>query len=96
MWASDVASGNDVHCVSDVTPVGVVGMYHIAATNGSNITMSKANNITFAVAKTSLTEKREDISDLMCPLSSRQTKKQKVFKTTLRGLYQFPDLFSLF
>ena len=55
--ARDVAFGSDVHCVSDVTPNGVVGKHHITATNGSNITMSEANNITFAIAKTSLTEK---------------------------------------
>ena len=59
----------DVHCVSDVTPNGVVGKHHLTATNGSNITVSEANNITFAIAKTSLTEKREDISDFpICSL----------------------------
>ena len=51
--ASDVAFGNDVYCVNDVTPDGVVGKHHIIATIGSNIIMSDANNITFAQAKTS-------------------------------------------
>ena len=51
--ASDVAFGNDVYCVNDVTPDGVVGKHHIIATIGSNIIMSEANNITFAQAKTS-------------------------------------------
>ena len=54
------AFGSDVHCVSDVTPNGVVGKHHITATNGSNITLSEANNITFAIAKTSLTEKKRE------------------------------------
>ena len=52
--ASDVAFGNDVYCVNDVTPDGVVGKHHIIANIGSNIIMSKANNITYAQAKTSL------------------------------------------
>ena len=51
--ASDVAFGNDVYCVNDVTPDGVVGTHHIIATIGSNIIMSEANNIAFAQAKTS-------------------------------------------
>ena len=51
--ASDAAFGNDVYCVNDVTPDGVVGKHHIIATIGSNIIMSEANNITFAEAKTS-------------------------------------------
>ena len=51
--ASDVAFGNDVYCVNDVTPDGVVGKHHIIATIGSNIIMSESNNITFAQAKTS-------------------------------------------
>ena len=51
--ASDVAFGNDVYCVNDVTPDGVVGKHYIIATIGSNIIMSGANNITFAQAKTS-------------------------------------------
>ena len=51
--ASDVAFGNDVYCVNDVTPDGVVGKHYIIATIGSNIIMSEANNITFAQAKTS-------------------------------------------
>jgi hypothetical protein len=46
--ASDVAFGNDVYCVNDVTPDGVMGKHHIIATIGSNIIMSEANNITFA------------------------------------------------
>ena len=46
--ACDVAFGSDVHCVSDVTPDGVVGKHHITATIGSDITMSEANNITAA------------------------------------------------
>ena len=52
--ASDVASGNDVYFVSDVTPDGVMGKRHIIATDGSNIIMSEASNITFAQAKASL------------------------------------------
>ena len=55
--ANDVAYGSDVHRVNDVTPGGVVGKHHIIATIGSNIIMSCANNITFAIAKTSLPEK---------------------------------------
>ena len=51
--ASDIAFGNDVYCVNDVTPDGVVGKHYIIATIGSNIIMSYANNITFAQAKTS-------------------------------------------
>ena len=47
--ANDVACGSDVHCVNDVTPDGAVGKYYII--------VSGANNITFAIAKTSLTEK---------------------------------------
>ena len=59
--ANDVAFGSDVHCVNDVTPDGVVGKHHIIATIGSNIIMSVANNITFAIAKTSLTEKERTL-----------------------------------
>ena len=51
--ASDVAFGNDVYCVNDVTPDGVVANITSLATIGSNIIMSGANNITFAQAKTS-------------------------------------------
>ena len=41
MWASDVACGNDVYCVNDVTPDGVVCKHHIIATIGSNIIRAK-------------------------------------------------------
>ena len=51
--ASDVAFGNDVYCVNDVTPDGVVGKHHVIATIGCIIITSKASNITFAQAKTS-------------------------------------------
>ena len=43
--ASDVAFGSDVHCVSDVTPNGVVGKHHITATNGSYITMRSITSL---------------------------------------------------
>jgi hypothetical protein len=46
-WANDAASGNDVYCVNDVTPDGVVGKHHIIATIESNIIMSEVNNVTF-------------------------------------------------
>jgi len=54
LGANDEAFGNDVYCVNDVTPCGVMGKHHITATFGSNIIMSEANNIIFAQAKTSL------------------------------------------
>ena len=56
-----VAFGNDAYCVNDVMPDGVVGKHYIIATIGSNIIMSAANNITFAIAKTSLTEKERTL-----------------------------------
>jgi len=46
--ANDVAFGNDVYCVSDVTLDGVMGKHHIIATNGRNIITNEVSNITFA------------------------------------------------
>ena len=53
--ASDVAFGSDVHCVNDVTPNGVVGKHRIIARLGEQHHYAQ-HNITFALAKTSLTE----------------------------------------
>ena len=60
--ASDVAFGSDVHCVNDVTPDGVVGKHHITASICEQHHYAQ-HNITFALAKTSLTEKRANIQD---------------------------------
>ena len=54
---------SDVHCVNDVTPDGVVGKHHITARICEQHHYAQ-HNITFALAKTSLTEKRADIQDL--------------------------------
>ncbi len=51
-----LTGGSDVHCVNDVTPDGVVGKHHIIASLGEQHHYAK-HNITFASAKTSLTEK---------------------------------------
>ena len=56
MCSSDLAYGSDVHFVNDVMPDGIVGKHHIIASFGEQHHYAKYN-ITFASAKTSLTEK---------------------------------------
>jgi len=51
------ASPCDVHCVHDVVPSAQWANITSLRALASNIIMSEANNITFAIAKTSLTEK---------------------------------------
>ena len=57
------ASPCDVHCVNDVVPSAQWANITSLQALASNIIVSEANNITFAIAKTSPTEKREDITD---------------------------------
>jgi len=64
--ANDVACGSDVHCVNDVVPLAqwanITSLRAcICLANGEQHHYAE-HNITFASAKTSLTEKREDIS----------------------------------
>ena len=56
--ASDVDFVSVVHCVNDVTPYGVVGKHHITASICEQHHYAQ-HNITFALAKTSLTEKEQ-------------------------------------
>jgi hypothetical protein len=64
--ANDVACGSDVHCVNDVVPsaqwANITSLRAcICVANGEQHHYAE-HNITFASAKTSLTEKREDIN----------------------------------
>ena len=56
------AFGSDVHCVNDVTPDGVVGKHHITASICEQHHYVQ-HNITFALAKTSLTKKEQEYKE---------------------------------
>ena len=61
--ASDVAFGSDVHCVNDVVPsaqwANITSLRaYICVANGEQHHYAQ-HNITFALAKTSLTEKEQ-------------------------------------
>ena len=67
--ARDVASGSDVHCVSEVSPCGEVGKHHITASSASNITMRsitsfwRSQNFTkYRVAITSYEHKQKRVA----------------------------------
>ena len=70
--ASDVDFVNDVHCVNDVTPDGVVANITSLRDLASNIITSEANNIIFALAKTSLPKKSRHTRFFLplCPLGA--------------------------
>jgi len=57
--ASDVDFVSDVHCVNDVVPSAQWANITSLRALARNIIMSVANNITFATANTSLTEKEQ-------------------------------------
>ena len=46
--ARGVVFDSDVHCVSDVSPIGEVGKHYITATIGSNITMRSITSLWLA------------------------------------------------